>query len=252
MGQLVDLGDKIKKYFKFTPTELRGIIIAIFVTAFVISFSEWGRGDVVDLGLGLFNFFNAILIVALSFIVHIGAQRIWSLMAGYKVEWNMWGFGLLISLIFVFLTNGKIWVILPGGFIVHHLAGHRLGWFRYDINWWALALIALAGPLASIILAVVFKALSGLIVNSLIQKLIIFNIAYALFSLLPIPPLDGSRTLYGSRMLYAFSTSGIVAAAILITLNINLWVAVIASFFIGAVLWILYYIFFESKFWSGA
>ncbi|MAE42291.1 hypothetical protein CMO93_00855 [Candidatus Woesearchaeota archaeon] len=251
MGEIVDLWDKIKRYYTFTPSEIRGLIIAIIVIAFIISFSEWGAGDAANLSLGFFNFFNSILIVALSFLVHISAQRIWSLGTGYRLEWKMWGFGLLAGLIVVFLTNGKFWLILPGGFIVHHLAGHRLGWFRYDINWWAVGLIAVMGPLASIIIAILFKALSAAAVNSLIQKLIMFNIAYALYSLLPIPPLDGSKTFYGSRMLYAFSTTGIVAAAILLTLNISVGIAVIASFLIGIVLWVLYYIFFESKIWHA-
>jgi len=52
-------------------------------------------------------------------------------------------------------------------------------------------------------------------------------------------------------MLYAFSTAGIIAAAVLLTLNIGVWIAVISSIFIGIVLWILYYIFFESKVWQG-
>jgi len=251
MGEIVDLWDKIKRYYKFTPSELRGIIIAIFVVAFIISFSDWGYGDAVDISLGFFNFFNAILIVTLSLLIHISVQRIWALGTGYRLEWKMWSFGLLFGLIIVFLTNGKFWLILPGGFIVHHLAGHRLGWFRYDINWWAVALISVTGAIASITLAVLFKALSGIVINSLIQKLIVFNIAYALYSLLPIPPLDGSRTFYGSRMLYVFSTAGIVAAAILLTLNISVWVAILSSIFIGIVLWLLYYIFFESKVWSG-
>jgi len=251
MGEIIDLLDKIKRYFKFTPLEIRSLIIAIVVIAFIISFSEWGYGDVFSFRTGLFNWFNAILIVALSFLVHLSIQRIWSLGTGYKLEWKMWSFGLLFGLIMAFLTNGKIWLILPGGFIVHHMAGHRLGWFRYGINYWAVGLIAATGPVASIALAAIFKALSGLVVGSLIQKVIVFNIAYALYSLLPIPPLDGSKTFYGSRMLYAFSTAAIVAAAILLNLNISVWVAAVSSFFIGVVLWILYYIFFEHKAWSG-
>jgi len=157
---------------------------------------------------------------------------------------------LLFGLIMVFLTNGLIWLILPGGFIVHHLAGHRLGWFRYGINYWALGLIAVTGIFATIFLAAIFKALSTVVFNSLIQKVITFNIAYALYSLLPIPPLDGSRTFYGSRMLYAFSTAFIVAAAVLLNSNIGVGIAVLSSFFIGIVLWILYYMFFESKAWQ--
>ena len=196
MGEIVDLLDKIKRYFKFTPLEIRGLIIATLVIAFIISFDEWGPGDTVEIGTGLFNLFNAILIVALSFLVHISVQRIWSLGTGYRLEWKMWSFGLLIGLILVLITRGKFWLILPGGFIVHHMAGHRLGWFRYGINYWAVGLIAVTGPFASTALAAIFKALSGFVFSPLIQKVIIFNIVYAVYSLLPIPPLDGSRTFY--------------------------------------------------------
>jgi len=251
MGEIVDLTDKIKRYFKFTPLEIRSLIIAILVIAFIISFSDWGYGEFFDIKVGLFNWFNAILIVALSFLVHISIQRIWSLSTGYRLEWKMWSFGLLFGLIMAFLSNGKLWFILPGGIIVHHMAGHRLGWFRYGINYWAIGLIAVSGTFATIILASIFKALSAVVVNSLIQKIIVFNIAYALYSLLPIPPLDGSRTLYGSRMLYAFSTSGIIAAAIFLILNVSVGLALISSFLIGVILWFLYYIFFEHKAWYG-
>ena len=180
MGEIVDLADKVKRYFKFTPLELRSLIIATLVIAFIISFKEWGYGSDFNIGVGLFNFFNAILIVALSFLVHISLQRIWSLGTGYRLEWKMWSFGLLFGLILAFLTNGAVWLILPGGFIAHHMAGHRLGWFRYDINYWAIGLIAVTGPFASIALAAIFKALSGFMLTSLIQKVVTFNIAYAL------------------------------------------------------------------------
>jgi len=250
MAEVVDLADKIKRYFKFTPLEIRSLIIATLVTAFIISFSEWGIGDVFNVRLGLFNYFNAILIVALSFLVHISIQRIWSLAVGFRLEWKMWSFGLLFGLILAFLTNGFVWLILPGGFIVHHMAGARLGHFRYGINYWTVGLIAVTGIFASIFLVAIFKAISVIVVNSLIQKVIIFNIAYALYSLLPIPPLDGSRTFFGSRMLYAFSVFAVVAAAILLSSNIGVGLALISSFFIGIVLWILYYIFFESKAWQ--
>jgi hypothetical protein len=248
MGEIVDLADKIKRYFKFTPLEIRSLVIATLAIAFIISFREWGGADF-SFRIGLFNYFNAFLIVALSFLVHISAQRIWSLSTGYRLEWKMWSFGLLFGVIIAFITNGLFWLILPGGFIVHHMAGHRLGWFRYGINYWAVGLIAVMGPLASVLLAVVFKAISGIVFNSLIQKVIIFNLAYAVYSMIPIPPLDGSRTFYGSRMLYAFSISGIVAAAILLRLNINVGLAIILSLFVGIVLWLSYYIFFENKAW---
>ena len=157
MREVVDLKDKIKRYYGFTPLEARSLAIAILVTAFVFSFKEWGYGSSFDFKIGLFNYFNAILIVALSFLVHISMQRVWSLGTGFRLEWKMWSFGLLFALIMSFLTNGFIWLIIPGGIILHHMGGHRLGWFRYDINYWALGLIAALGPIASIILVMVFK-----------------------------------------------------------------------------------------------
>ena len=249
MGMPVDLWDKLKRYFAFTPDEIKGLAIAVLATAFIISFNDWGKGDDVNILLGFLNFLSAVLVVAVSFFIHISVQRIWSLGTGYRLEWRMWGFGLLLGLIFVFLTNGKFWLILPGGIIIYHLAGHRLGWFRYGINWGALGLIAVMGTFATMLLALVFKAASGVFVNAFMQKMIAFNIVYAMYSLLPIPPLDGSKTFYGSRMLYAFSTAGLVAAAVMLTLNISILIAVVSSLLIAIVLWVLYYIFFEWKAW---
>ena len=55
MGEIVDLADKVKRYFKFTPLELRSLIIATLVIAFIISFKEWGYGSDFNIGVGLFN-----------------------------------------------------------------------------------------------------------------------------------------------------------------------------------------------------
>lgn len=63
-------------------------------------------------------------------------------------------------------------------------------------------MVALAGPLSNFIVALFFGLLirSGLISNNLIQpaSLIVFiNIVLGLFNLIPIPPLDGSKILFG-------------------------------------------------------
>ena len=82
MGEFIDMGAKLKRYYKFTPSELKSFAISIIVIAFVISFNEWGPGDTVDFGIGLFNLFNAILIVTLGFIVQYTAQKIAALSVG--------------------------------------------------------------------------------------------------------------------------------------------------------------------------
>ncbi|MBI2647303.1 hypothetical protein HYW99_02395 [Candidatus Woesearchaeota archaeon] len=250
MAELIDMLDKVNRYYKFTTHELRGLLISIFVIAFIISFKEWGT-TIFDWSVGLYNLFNAVLIVTLSILIHDAGQRLWGLAIGYRIEYRMWSFGLLIALILAFVSNGNIWLIVPGGFIIHHLAGSRLGWFRYGINYFGQAMVALAGPLFTLMLIIILKMLSIFSVNLLIYKAIKFNVIYAITSMLPIPPLDGSKIYFGSRMLYAFVTPAILVATILIILPIPIIISLIISLLVGVVLWLTYYISFERKIWAG-
>jgi len=250
MAELVDMLDKIKRYYRFTSSELRGLIISILAIAFIISFKEWGATEF-DLAVGLYNLFNAVLIVALSILVHDAGQRLWGLAIGYRVEFKLWSFGLLAALVVAFATNGSLWLIVPSGFLLHHIASHRLGWFRYGINYFGQAMVALAGPLFTLMLIILLKVLSTFSPNPLIQKAIVLNVIYAITSLLPIPPLDGSKIYFGSRMLYAFALPAIVVSTILMVVNVPIFFALVLSFLVGVVLWLTYYISFERKLWKG-
>ena len=251
MAEILDLLDKIKKYYKFTEHELRGLIIAILIIAFVFSYDDWGPGNTFVLSVGIYNFFNAILIVALSILVHDAGQRIWALAIGYRLEFKMWSFGLGIAIVAALLTKGSLPLVIPAGFMLHHLAGHRLGFFRYGINYFGQAMVALAGPLSTLMLIILLKVLSVFSPNPLIQKAIIFNVIYSITCLIPIPPLDGSKIYFGSRMLYAFALPAIAVSTIMMIVSIPLLFALVISFLVGIVLWLTYYISFERKLWAG-
>ena len=250
MAELVDLTDKLKKYYTFTKHEVRGYVIAILAIAFIISFREWGANQF-DLTAGLFNLFNSILIVALSILVHDAGQRIWGLAIGYKIEFKMWTFGVVLGLILAFLTNGKFWLIIPGTFMLHHLAGHRLGFFRYGINIIGHSMTALAGPLFTLMLIILLKILYAIHPNPLLQKAIMFNIIYNITNMLPIPLLDGGKIFFGSRMIYAFVMPAMIATTILMIIDIPVFFAVVLSLLVGVILWLWYYISFERKVWKG-
>ena len=79
MGTILDLRDKINRYFKFNPGEIRAITVTILVLAFAISFRDWGVGENINVQAGLFNFFNSILIVTLSLLVYHSTQRVMSI-----------------------------------------------------------------------------------------------------------------------------------------------------------------------------
>lgn len=250
MTTLVDMKAKIKKYYKFTRSELIGFIITIVVLSFIISFREWGTTEF-NLLAGLFNWFNATLIVTLVFIIYNFAQRLAGWSVGFNTEYKMWATGLLIGLIVAFASKGKIWLLLPGGILIHHLAGHRLGHFRYDINFFQQGMIAVAGTLSLITIAAIFKIINVNIHNLLLNKLIIFCVVMAIYDILPIPPLSGSKLFFGSRLTYIFMASTIIITGILLLLDINVLMAVFGSIALGIICWFLYYIFFEHKAWAG-
>lgn len=102
-----------------------------------------------------------------------------------------------------------------GSFLVpvasYMLGGFIIGWAKpvpYNphnlrVGRWSEALVALAGPASNIVLALIFGLLIRLGGEALgpayleITTLIVFiNIVLALFNLVPISPLDGSKVLY--------------------------------------------------------
>lgn len=66
---------------------------------------------------------------------------------------------------------------------------------------WGPALVGFAGPLSNILLAVVFSLLIrvelfGPAIASFFVMIVVANVALAVFNMVPIPPLDGSKLLY--------------------------------------------------------
>ncbi len=102
-------------------------------------------------------------------------------------------------------------IILPALLVLSH-AGFIFGWAKpvpYNPNnlrnrKWGTVAVASAGVLANLFLALLFGLVLrfsfGLNVpagfNFIISAIVIINLALALFNLVPIPPLDGSKILF--------------------------------------------------------
>ena len=209
-----NLQDKIKRYFRFNEKEVRSLLVTSFVLALCLSFRQWGYGNQVDISLGLWNLFNMFLITLLAIIVHVSAQKIYALDLGYSVEYEMWIFGLILAFLLAVISNGYIFLVFVGGFYLHFLAGHRLGYFRYGLNYFTMGMVALMGPLANILLALLFRYLSFISHSPLVKEAVLVNIYFALFSMIPLPPLDGAKIFYASRYLYFFSAGLIIGASV--------------------------------------
>ena len=112
-------------------------------------------------------------------------------------------------------------------------------------------MIALGSNIALILFGGFFKTIDIYFFtgsNPLISKLFVFSMAYAAWSLIPIPPLDGSKLFFASRLVYAFVFGCFAGYAVLVALGVYsyIWALVI-----GVFAWLIFYIVFERTAWKG-
>ncbi len=227
MANFYDYWDIVKRYFKFDSSEVRALLITAFVIAFSLSFRRWGNGDVFNFNIGLFNFANFFVVVLLALLVNVSAKKLYALHIGYKVKYELWVFGLVFSLLLVFVTNGYLYFLAVGSFFMSMIKGHRLGYFRYGLNYFALGVVSLIGVLANIFLAAFFRFFS-FSHSPVLEEAVLVNLLVATFSILPIPPLDGVKIFFASPFLYAFSV-GLVVGAWVFIYSPNFWFFVLGS-----------------------
>ena len=238
--------DKFKRHGRLGLKEVKGLVVTIIIFAFIFSFREWGI-DKFDLELGISNLIITIVLVLISFFVREISHRAAGLYVGYKVEYESWVLGLVIGLVLAFVSNGYILFLAPGGVLIHHLAIHRLGRFRYAPDYSTRGWIALAGPVANIIFAVILKAVHIALQTPVLHKLMMINIWIALFSMLPIPPLDGSKLFFGARYIYVFSLASFLACALLLRLTTYSLLSLIGGIFFGAVILVVFFVVIDKK-----
>ena len=237
-----ELWSRMQVDFRFSKQELVGLIVGMLVFGFIFSFRDWGSGDNVDLVAGSIHLVLTILIASISLIVHESTHRYFALGIGYKSEFKVWYGGLIASLVLALVSNGVVQLVLPGGMVNAVMARHRLGEFRYGLNYWENGMIALYGPLSNLLLAFLAKIFLLIAPNSwFLQKFVYLNIIFAICTMLPIPPLDGISVFFGSRILYVMAFIGILASSVLIYLT-SFWLAALGALLAMTIGTIVYYI----------
>ena len=237
----------IKKYFSFSKDEIISIIVTVFFLGFMFSFREWGA-QVFNFQEGIYNLVNSALVVLLALLVYISCQRLMGIRRGYRIEHKMWFWGLVAGLVITFATSGQFVLAFLGTVMVYHLEGHRLGSFRYGLNYRDLGIISLTGPLAMIVLAVIFKIIALASGSPLVDKAMIVCMLIACVNMLPLPWIDGGNVFFASRMLWVFSFIGIVAASALLYFLHSIFGAVIGAVFIAIIVSVMWFVFFEEGF----
>ncbi|MCF0227047.1 MAG: site-2 protease family protein [Methanobrevibacter sp.] len=210
---------------RFTAEEVKDLIIAFFIISICFTILYSRR----NLSTGIEILPMAMVGVGFGFIFHELGHKFSSIHFGYWAEFKIWPQGLLIAFItsffgFVFAAPGAVYTF--GNFISDRENG----------------IISLCGPIVNIALALIFLAVAVIIYpsafvnqNALFGFLICnmgFNInSYlAVFNLLPILNLDGSKVLRWNGVAWLIS---IAIAALLTYLSMTMGVESIVRSIIG-------------------
>lgn len=184
--------------FGFSKIELRDLAISVFVLA--LAFSSW---NIALLPLTLF-------IVVIAFAAHeIIGHKLIAQRFGYFAEYRMWAYGLALALVsslfgFIFAAPGAVY-ISP----VRKKFAFRVARITKKEN----GIISLGGPAVNITLgfAMIASAFFLPAFAWLFSPAAQISFWLALFNLIPLPPLDGSKVFEWSKPVWVLA--GILAVA---------------------------------------
>ncbi len=239
-----------RRFLQFSTAEMRAMVMSILIMTFIVAFND--GSDSFSLTFWSLNYLRWLLIVTVSFSVFVLGQRLASIYDGYIPEYRIWWYGLMFGLIVSFVSRGYIWLLLPGGMYFHMNTIMRTGEFRHGTNVELFSKLSLFGPFAALAIAMLIKTPEvwfgySIISPDFVRDFFVFNMWLAAFSLLPIPPLPGSKILFHSRVVYALIAGSFIGYAVLVLFNVY---SMFYAFLVGVVFWALALIFVEQKGWE--
>jgi hypothetical protein len=242
MGQFIW---KLKRYMFWSASEIKDLLITILVIAFIFSYND--KQPTFEWNYWLFNYLKHIIIVAIVVTIYDFGHKIASIYMNIRAEYQMWSVGLLIGVIVTILSGGKIYIVLPGGVIFHHLVIQRLGHFRYGLNYFTTGFLAAAGPLALLLAATFFKtlALAG-VAPVLFDRITFISLYFAIFAMLPFPRHDGAQLFFANRNWFIIILFFLIGYIFLYKFK---FYSLIFAAIVGLGIWLIYYAIFEKDAW---
>jgi Zn-dependent protease len=145
----------------------------------------------------LLSFPLILLTVGLGFILHEIAHKLVAIRLGCKAVYKMWVEGLVLALVFAIATGGRFVFAAPGATYI----------YKPNLTRRENGIISVAGPLTNVVLAFLFFPLA-LGSQTFLQELgtwgFQINLFLAMFNLLPVPPLDGSKVIGWNPTIWFF------------------------------------------------
>jgi hypothetical protein len=221
----------MKRYgLSLSKEEIKQILITAGMIAFVWAFDDWG-GESFNLFAGLLNTIIAAIFAIICIVFNQIGQRFVAVYYGYDPVYEYGALGLMLAVVVTFASRGFLIFFLPGGVNLRHLTASRLGEFRYYTNDWEWAKVGFMGPFMNIFLAAMLSPFKA---NTWISQLILMNIFFAIYALIPLPQNLGLYLFYPHIYFWTF-TVGFVAIGAATLYFLPAYLSIILGF-IGAVI----------------
>jgi Zn-dependent protease len=203
--------DKVKRHFGWTTEDWWKLLVVALCFGFIITFNGWGTASF-DAPIGLRNLLVGSALCGLALFIHHAAQRLVALKQDSSATQEVWWNGLLLGIIIAFITRGTVPFLAGTGTYNKDLRLHRLGHFSYKGGTNIMMMTAVAGPIANTLTAIIALALLSYNPHwEMLKDFATISLLMAAMNMLPIPPLDGTRVFFVSRMAFAIIGGGIIA-----------------------------------------
>ncbi|MEM4348014.1 MAG: hypothetical protein QXN37_00390 [Candidatus Anstonellaceae archaeon] len=170
------------------------IIVSILTIALVFTFYDSGLS--ISPSVFIFSMAAAIVTLGSGFVLHELAHKYFAIRYGARAAFKAWPLGLALALGLVIVPQILGWLpiffIAPGAVYIYSMR---------RITAKENGIISLAGPATNWVVGIIFLALAAIFSSNQIIHVVSMlgfriNFSLALFNLLPIYPLDGSKVLH--------------------------------------------------------
>ena len=209
-----------KRHVKYAKEETIAIFICSLISAFVLSFSDWGT-KAFDFNVGIRNLILTAIIVLVSLMIKFSVQKYFCRIKGYEVRFKPWYIGYILGILFIFATNGNFIFLAFGGLVFSLAPQIKFGERERSFSFSEMGWLSMLGPVSHLTLALIGKLLSSvpLFGEYSIAKFIYVNLWFTIFSMVPLPFIykfnykhsekisefgtsDGLKMFFGSPMQY--------------------------------------------------